>query len=73
MHGIYTSIQSCGTKCHIIRQVWIQRMSNTHSILARVQYYLLDVTEGLNYKAKKYAILHTNQNTTACGRKSEAF
>jgi hypothetical protein len=53
MHGIYTSIQSCGTKCHIIKQAWIQRMSSTHSILARVQYYLLEVTEVLNYKDKE--------------------
>jgi hypothetical protein len=30
-----------------------KRMSSTHSILARVHYYLLEVTEGLNCKDKE--------------------
>jgi hypothetical protein len=33
--------------------MWIQRISSTHPILARIQYYLLEVTEGLNYKDNK--------------------
>jgi hypothetical protein len=64
IHGIYTSIQSWGTQCHITKQVWIQRMSSTHSILVRVQHNLFEVTEGLNYKDKE--ICNTTHKPEYC-------
>jgi hypothetical protein len=45
-------------------------MSSTHSILARVQYYLLKVTEGLNYIDKEiFNITHKPEYYTMWQKK----